>query len=562
MKTTTLALAASALLMGAEAGSVFRRNHGHAHRLERRGGYDAPEPEPEAETCKIVTYTTWKEYNPPKPTYATTEYVKSTVTVIPTPYTTVPATYTCPVPTPEITTCSTTGTYTFPAKTVTVTDTETVCVPTSTVLPPGCHTYGYTTTEVKEKTTVTCPYATTVTSGTAIYTTKTSTIFECPTPGTYTYGGHTTTLTKTETITYPTLTCYTPATYSHPATTVTVTETNYVFSCPYTVVTPPPAPKPEPPKETYAPPPPVDTYEAPPKEEKPAPPTYSAPPTKPPKGDPKKIGDGKQWAVIYTPFLETDAWPRHADCKSPERIDADLSEIKKYFRAVRIYAPDCGDTFKVLVDLCKKHDLKIIIGVFFHPGAPLSKTDEEVDRVISVLKSDWSCVEFVVIGNEAVWGGHIPSQTLVDKIIEYKPKFQSAGYTGYFTTSEVVSTLEANPGICSVVDIVAVNIQPYFNGGKSSDAGKFIHQQMEQASNVCGGKPTYCLEAGWPSAGAPIADAYATPNDQKLAINSIRAEDTGKICYFSPYNDLWKNPNMNGGVEQHFGCLNIFGEAY
>lgn len=62
MKTSILALAASALLMGAEAATLHRRHaHANAHlKLDRRDyGYTAPKEE----TCKVITYTTWVEYN-------------------------------------------------------------------------------------------------------------------------------------------------------------------------------------------------------------------------------------------------------------------------------------------------------------------------------------------------------------------------------------------------------------------------------------------------------------------------------------------------------------------
>jgi len=61
MRSAAVALAASALLMGAEAGSLFRR-HAHHNVHKRNYGYEAPAAQ-DAETCKIVTYTTWVEYN-------------------------------------------------------------------------------------------------------------------------------------------------------------------------------------------------------------------------------------------------------------------------------------------------------------------------------------------------------------------------------------------------------------------------------------------------------------------------------------------------------------------
>lgn len=555
---TALAIAASALLMGAEAGSLLRRHaHSNAHRLNKRDGYDygAPAPAPEdTETCKIVTYTTWVEYNPPKPTYDTTEYVHSTVTVVPVPHTTVPATYSYPVPTPEITTCPTPGTYTFPAKTITLTSTETVCIPTTTVLPPGTHTYGHTTTVIKTQTHVTCPLATTYTSGTAVYTTLTSTIFECPTPGTYTYGGHSTTLTKTETITYPIATCYTPGTYTHPVSTVTVTATNVVYTCPYTPhATPVYTPKPEPPKYTpkpEAPKPETHVYHQPSHTPSAPKPDYTKP-----SGpiDYNNVGKGKQWCITYSQYNNDKS------CRSRDQIMTDIADIaSKGFKSIRVYAPDC-DALEHISDACEKHGLKIVMGVFLRKDGYGNFDAADAYKQVATLTAwkKWHLVELIVIGNESVFGGIISSSELASLIADCKGKFKAAGYSGNVTTCEVVSTLEANPGLCGVIDVIAVNIQPYFNGGKASDAGPFIKSQMKQAQSVCG-KPTYCLEAGWPAAGAPIKDAVAGPQEQIEALKSIYAVDDGYISYYTTYDDGWKDPNMNGGVEQHFGCAKLF----
>jgi len=551
MRTALVALGLSAL-MGVEAGSLLRRNaHANAHaRLDRRNGYEAP-PAEDTETCKIVTYTTWVEYNPPKPTYDTTEYVHSTVyvvpTVVPTPVTTIPVTYSCPVPTPEVTTCPTPGTYTFPAKTITLTSTETVCVETSTILPPGTHSYGHTTTVIATQTHVTCPYATTYTSGTAVYTTITDTVFECPTAGTYTYGGYSTEVTETVTVTYPVATSYAPGTYTHPVSTVTVTATDVVYTCPYTPYSTPVYTAPPVKVETYVAPP--ATYVAPPPKS-----TYVAPKPKPTKGvDYSNVGKGKQWCITYTQYNDDKS------CKTPQQIETDIADIaSKGFKTVRIYAPNC-DALEHITSACGSHGIKIVMGVFIerssYGGYDSADVYKQVDTLIQWKR--WDLVELIVIGNESVFNGIISSSDLAALIADCKSKFKAAGYTGSITTSEVVSTLEANPGLCSVIDVIAVNVQPYFNGGYAADAGTFVQSQMKQAQAFCG-KTTYCLEAGWPAAGAPIKNAVASPENQKTALESIYAVDEGYIAYYTTYDDGWKDAGMNGGVEQHFGCAKLF----
>ncbi|KAF3905371.1 hypothetical protein ABW21_db0201871 [Orbilia brochopaga] len=198
------------------------------------------------------------------------------------------------------------------------------------------------------------------------------------------------------------------------------------------------------------------------------------------------------------------------------------------------------------------------MGVFIRKtGATYDYNDVQTQVSNLIAWKRWDLTELIVIGNESVWGGLISSADLVALISECKGKFKAAGYPGKVTTSEVVSSLEANPGLCSVIDVVAVNIQSYFNGGSAADAGNFVKSQMKIAQSVCN-KETFCLETGWPSGGAPISSAHASPSDQDTAIKSIYAVDDGHIAYFSVSDDLWKDAGMNGGVETHFGCGHLF----
>jgi len=99
---------------------------------------------------------------------------------------------------------------------------------------------------------------------------------------------------------------------------------------------------------------------------------------------------------------------------------------------------------------------------------------------------------------------------------------------------------------------VHVNIQPYYNGGLSSDAGTFLLNQYEIVVNACVGKNVIVSEAGWPSAGGSHGDAVASSQDQEIAITAIYEATNGQVTFFSFGDDAWKNPP---GPEQHFGIF-------
>jgi exo-beta-1,3-glucanase (GH17 family) len=405
-------------------------------------------------------------------------------------YTTVPVVvatatiYPVEVPTPVVTICPTPGTYTFPAATVTLTATTTVCAAESAVVTPGVHTLGGVTTIVKTATTVVCPYAAVETDKGTVISKILTTTYVCPSAGTYTIGAHTVTATSVSTCVYPVPTHYVPGTYVHPATTVTVTLTSQVVFCPYTVPTEAPAP----------------AYSS------------SAPSSSPnPQSPSQKIGASGAWSITYSPYTSA------GNCKSAGEVEIDIADIsQKGFLSVRVYSTDCSGLQNVGA-ACEKHGLKMIIGVFIDAKG-ISAASQQVTDIITWNK--WHLVELIVIGNEAIFNGHCSAQDLHAFIVSSKGKFKSAGYSGPCTTTETLNILQQYGNIlCDAIDVIGCNVYAFFNSGiDAAGAGKFVGDQYELVKGICPGKEAYILETGWPSAGTCNGAACPGINEQKKAI--------------------------------------------
>ncbi len=434
--------------------------------------------------------------------------------------------------------CPTPGVYTFPATTLVVTETTTVCGASSTVVPSGTHTLGGVTTVVDKATTIVCPYATTKTENGVVTSVLSTTTYVCPSAGTYTIAPVTTTVTATQvTVVVPVVTTYCPGTYTAPAVVTTVTETATVIYCPFTS-SEPPAPKPtEKPAEVPTP--------------APAPKAKVAP--KPSTGG--LGGSGGQWAMTYTPFTYAGD-----DCKSAEEVMADVTDIaKRGFKTLRVYSTDCGTLDKVGA-AARANGLNLIIGIFIgKPGC--DNGDPDVATQIAAIKAwaQWDLVKLVVVANEALFNQYCSVGQLTDLIVHTKSELGSAGYTGPYTTTDVVSAWLAEDisSICNVIDVVACNAHAYFNAGTlPQDAGKFVKGQLELVQGKCN-KPGYIMETGWPTGGVCNGVACAGVEEQKAAITSIK-EVVGDIAVFFSYSDDgWKDPGACQ-CEQHWGCGNLF----
>ncbi len=260
---------------------------------------------------------------------------------------------------------------------------------------------------------------------------------------------------------------------------------------------------------------------------------------------------GNQWAITYTPYTET------GQCKSASDVAADMALIKsKGFSTVRIYATDCNGLQNVGAG-CEAAGLKLILGVFIEASG-ISGAQEQVTEIIAW--GQWSIVELIVVGNEAVFNGYCTPSELASFISSSKAAFAAAGYSGPCTTTEPLNILqEYTEIICEVVDIVGCNIHPFFNGAiDASQAGSFVASQLQIVDSLCAGKSGVNLETGWPSYATECnGAACASPANQKIAVEAILAAAGGKSAIFSFTNDLWKDPGAFG-CEKNWGVIDLF----
>lgn len=545
---STFAVAAAAALAGTASASNLHGRHGHeifhGHGLEKK---DMFKNDTEQCGCTTIYSTFYGEptlYNPPPPPPTTTStYVAPTMPPV--------------VPTPVPNYCPTTGVYTFPAHTVTVTESTTVCVPTTTSVPAGTHPVGGVTTVVTTATTVTCPYPTVETSSGVTTSVIKTTEYVCPSAGTYTIAPTTITAEKPTTVVVPAVTTYCPGTYTQPEVVTTVVDTNTVVYCPFE-----PLPTPSSSSSPVA----VTTYPAAPTSTVAATPSYVATPssyvaetpsqypTESPK--PKPSGGfggspGVPWGTTFTPYN-----PEDGTCMSKSRVDEEITALANAgMQIIRTYSTDCN-TLEYVGEACEKHGIQMIVGIFIDsPGC--SASDANIAEQISALKSwaKWEMVPLVVVGNEAVLNGYCTPTQLADLITHCKSEF--SGYNGRFTCAETVNVWqkeESVAALCPVVDVVGCNAHPFFNYETSaSDAGVFVKGQLDIVSSLCG-KDGYVLETGWPSEGTSTGSAIASTAEQTIAVQAIISECGDKSILFSLHDDKWKPGSSSCGVcEQHWG---------
>ncbi|ONH70197.1 putative beta-glucosidase btgE [Cyberlindnera fabianii] len=258
-------------------------------------------------------------------------------------------------------------------------------------------------------------------------------------------------------------------------------------------------------------------------------------------------------AIVYSPYNSDST------CKDFDTVKSDLKLISSTgISKIRVYGTDCNSINTVLPNAAS-FGLTVNQG-FWISGDGADSIDDAVDAIISYgSKNGWGVFDFITVGNEAVQAGYVSVSELISKISSVRNKFEAAGYSGKFTTSEPPVIFEKNPTLCTAdVDFIGVNPHAYFDTYSSAaTAGTFVKGQVEIVKKYCPDIDIMVTETGYPSAGIQNGGNIPSKANQKIAIAAILSEMDNDVTILSTFNDYWKDPGAYG-IEQSFGVIDLF----
>ncbi|MCJ1373096.1 hypothetical protein MMC20_004323 [Loxospora ochrophaea] len=265
---------------------------------------------------------------------------------------------------------------------------------------------------------------------------------------------------------------------------------------------------------------------------------------------------GSPWCMTYSPYAENGA------CKDSDSVSSDVASIAaKGFTSIRLYSTDCR-ALQTIGPAAKSYNLKLVLGVYIS-DLGTAGAQEQISDITSWANGDYSSVEMIVIGNEAIFNEFCSANHLARFISSAKFTLTAAGYSGPVTTTEPVHILQEHADtLCPVIDAIAANIHPFFDSDcDAANAGPFVRSALSQLESICQGQnlQAYNLETGWPRSGHPNGAAVPGASQQGTAIESILQSGAGrKSAFLSLVDEFWKAPG-EFGVEQSWGCGHLFG---
>ncbi|MCF7569002.1 glycosyl hydrolase family 17 [Sabulilitoribacter arenilitoris] len=234
----------------------------------------------------------------------------------------------------------------------------------------------------------------------------------------------------------------------------------------------------------------------------------------------------------------------------------------------------------------------------------------EIDRAVALAKDYPDIVKIIAVGNEAMvhWAtNYFVRPNVILKWVNYLQELKKAGELSkdlWITSSDDFSSWGGGDPIyrtddltnlIKAVDYISMHTYPMhnshynpafwlvpdnewgFSNKEKIESGmqralKFATNQYEDVSNYVKSlginKPVHIGETGWATVsngpygadGSKAADEYKSGKYYKL-IRDWSKKQNVSCFYFEAFDEQWKDAANEGGSENHFGLINLKGEA-
>ncbi len=229
-------------------------------------------------------------------------------------------------------------------------------------------------------------------------------------------------------------------------------------------------------------------------------------------------------------------------------IRADLDYASGLADAVRTYS--VADSFAFVPQISAE------IGVDCYPGAALGKypwlNDLELEMLIRLGRHPNSRVKALIVGNEVMHRGDFSVEQYVQYIRSVKREVEVP-----VAIAELLHSWIEHPELAAEVDILGVQIYPYWGGLAIDAAAADTVESVQRLKRRYPGKTVILTEFGWPTAGGKIGAAVASPENAARYFREVipaLKENGIEYLYFAMTDEKWKQQD-EGGPGAHWGLL-------
>lgn len=267
---------------------------------------------------------------------------------------------------------------------------------------------------------------------------------------------------------------------------------------------------------------------------------------------PEIVSSGhKLQCVSYSPFDKDQTPLQPGFVIRPERVDADLALLSKYFSCVRTYSMTGLEELPVYA---QKHGMKVMLGAWV--SSDPKNTRLEIEQLIATANRYPDIVQSVIVGNEALLRKDISGARLAELIAEVRSRVKQP-----VTYADVWEFWLKHPQIAPVVDFITIHLLPYWEdeptGIDNNAALKHVAAVREEYVRLFAPKDILIGETGWPSHGRQRETAIPSlVNEAKFMRGFVALAEQNGWHYnlIEAFDQPWKRAN-EGAVGGYWGLF-------
>ena len=234
--------------------------------------------------------------------------------------------------------------------------------------------------------------------------------------------------------------------------------------------------------------------------------------------------------ICFSAYLEGQN-PR--DLITEQQVRKRLEIVRPYTQWIRTFS--CTNGHELIPEIAKEMGFKTMVGAWI--SNDLEQNEQEVQLLIQLVNR--GLVDIASAGNEVLYRGELSEEAVCEYVRRVKQTAGQVPVTYVDTYYEFIN----RPKLVEVCDIIPINCYPFWEGAGIETAGLYLQEMYRKVKEAAKGKQVIIAETGWPSMGAPVAEAL--PSEENYIRYFLEAQMWAKqlnIAYFhfSSFDESWK----------------------
>lgn len=265
------------------------------------------------------------------------------------------------------------------------------------------------------------------------------------------------------------------------------------------------------------------------------------------------------YGLDFSPYVDGQD-PNRGSVVSEPQLRARLQIVAPYTQWVRFFGSTAG--LQNGPRVAREFGLDTACSAWI--GRDPAANDREVVALIDNATRGYC--DLLIVGSEVLLRGDQDVAYLINQIARVKGAAPSLPVT----TGEVYTELLKHPELVARIDVIAINVYPYWEGIDIGHALAAVHDAYQEVLKIAGGKPVIVSETGWPTCGNPVGAAIPSlANSRFFALNFLAwaqvndvpyfyfeaLDETWKAGYEGPQGSCWGIWDKSGNLKEGMGAL-------